>query len=135
MPSACPASNAATRSDKGRQGEIRKGEPLRYGHIEIKGAYPEGAEPISLFGNAVETLADAVGRLDKVADDEKLNGVILRINDPTLGWAKVNELRQAIQRIRHKGKRSSLISIRPRRTIISSPPRATRSSCPSRASW
>ena len=46
-----------------------------------------------------------MGRLDKAAADEKLSGVILRINDPTLGWAKVNELRQAIQRIRNKGKR------------------------------
>jgi len=101
----CPVSNAATRSDKGPKAKSEKAEPLHFGHIEIKGAYPEGAEPISLFGNAVETLADAVGRLDKAAADEKLNGVILRINDPTLGWAKVNELRQAIQRVRHKGKR------------------------------
>lgn len=97
-----PASNAATRSNKGPRS---KAEPFRFGHIELKGSYPEGAEPNGLFGNSVETLSEIVGRLDKAADDEKLNGVILRINDPTLGWAKVNELQHAIQHLRSKGKR------------------------------
>ena len=97
-----PASNAATRSDKGPRS---KAEPYRFGQIELKGSYPEGAEPTGLFGNSVETLSEIVGRLDKAADDEKLSGVILRINDPTLGWAKVNELQHAIQHLRNKGKR------------------------------
>jgi len=101
----CPASNAATRSATTPKAMAEKTEPLRFGHIELKGSYPEGAEPTALFGNSVETLSEAVGRLDKAAADEKLSGVILRINDPTIGWAKINELQQAIQRVRHKGKR------------------------------
>jgi protease IV len=97
-----PATNAATRSERSPKS---KSEAVRYGHIELKGAYPEGAEPTGLFGSSVETLSDIVGRLEKAADDEKLAGVILRINDPTLGWAKVNELQHAIKHLRSKGKR------------------------------
>ena len=97
-----PASNAASRSERSPKSS---GEAIRFAQIELKGAYPEGAEPLSLFGNPTETLSQIVARLDKAADDEKVSGVILRINDPTLGWAKVNELQHAIQHIRHKGKK------------------------------
>jgi protease IV len=97
-----PASPAATRSERAPK---LSGESIRYAQIELKGAYPEGAEPISLFGNPTETLGDIVARLDKAANDEKLSGVILRINDPTLGWAKVEELQHAIRHVRHSGKR------------------------------
>lgn len=100
-----PALNAATRSERKTSSKSEKSGAFNFGHIELKGSYPEGAEPNALFGNAIETLSEVVGRLDKAADDEKLSGVILRLNDTTLGWAKVNELSHAIQRIRHKGKR------------------------------
>ena len=100
-----PTSQGAMRSEKNPKRRTEKSEPFRVGHIELKGAYPEGAEPTSLFGNATETLSEIVGRLDKAGDDAKLGAVILRINDPTLGWAKVNELTHAIARLRHKGKR------------------------------
>ncbi len=45
-----------------------------------------------------------IGRLDKATADEKLDGVVIKINGASLGWAKVNELRQAISRLRAKGK-------------------------------
>jgi len=100
------ATNAASRSDDSHgKSASQKTSAIHFGQIELKGAYPEGAEPTSLFGNSVETLSDVIGRLDKAAEDEKLTGVILRINDPTLGWAKVNELTHAIQNLRHKGKK------------------------------
>lgn len=97
--------NAATRTDTSRSARPGRVEPLRFGHIELKGSYPEGAAPSGLFGNSVETLPDVLSRLEKAAADQKLNGLILRINDPTLGWAKVNELAQAIRQVRNKGKR------------------------------
>src|SRR5262249_35863184 len=37
--------------------------------------------------------------------DEKIDGVILRINSPTIGWAKMGALRKAISRIQAKGKK------------------------------
>src|ERR1700685_869655 len=101
----CPPLTAASPSKAKSKEKSEKAEPLRFGHIELKGSYPEGAEPLALFGNSAETLSEALARIDKAAADDKLSGLILRIDDPSLGWAKVNELRQAIQRVRNKGKR------------------------------
>src|SRR5215468_614784 len=63
-----------------------------YGEVEIKGAYPEGAHLPGLFGDLTETLDVAVARIDKAAGDEKVDGLVLRINNPTIGWAKMNAL-------------------------------------------
>src|SRR5690606_19800715 len=82
-----------------------KPKPLNYGQIEIKGGYPEGSGLPGLFSNVTETMADAVARLDKAAVDDKLDGLVVRISQPTLGWGKTHELRQAILRVRAKGKR------------------------------
>jgi protease-4 len=84
----------------------KKAQPLKFGEIELKGSYPEGAGASGLFGATTETLSDLIGRLDKAAADEKLDGVVLKINGASFGWAKVNELRQAISRLRAKGKQA-----------------------------
>jgi protease-4 len=84
----------------------KKAQPLKFGEIELKGSYPEGAGASGLFGATTETLSDLIGRLDKAAGDEKLDGVVLKINGASFGWAKVNELRQAISRLRAKGKQA-----------------------------
>jgi protease IV len=74
-------------------------------HIEIKGNYPEGAQLPGLFGDLHEGLTDAIARLDKAADDAKVAAVVLQINDPEIGWAKVTAFRQAIARVQAKGKK------------------------------
>jgi protease IV len=95
------ASRAATAE---KESKPKKAQPLRFGEIELKGSYPEGAGASGFFSANVETLAELIARLDKAAADEKLDGVVLKINGATLGWAKVNELRQAVSRLRAKGK-------------------------------
>lgn len=74
-------------------------------HIEITGNYPEGAQLPGLFGDLHEGLTDVIARLDKAADDAKVAAVVLRINEPTVGWSKVSALRQAISRVQAKGKK------------------------------
>jgi protease-4 len=96
------SSHAAAEKDA----KAKKVQPLRFGEIVLKGSYPEGAGATGLFGATTETLADLVGRIDKAAADEKLDGVILKIDGATLGWAKVSEVRQAISRLRAKGKQA-----------------------------
>jgi protease-4 len=98
-----PLSRAATAE---KESKAKKVQPRRFGEIELKGSYPEGAAASGLFSANVETLAEMVGRLDKAAADEKLDGVVLKFNGASLGWAKVNELRQAISRLRAKGKQA-----------------------------
>lgn len=84
----------------------KKGKPeVSWAHIELEGSYPEGAQMPGLFGDLRETLAGLVARLDKAATDPKVSGVILRINDPSIGWAKLNAFREAIGRIRAKDKK------------------------------
>jgi protease IV len=89
-----------------KETKAKKLQPLRFGEIVLKGAYPEGAGASGLFGGTTETLADLVSRLEKAAADDKLDGVILKIDGASLGWAKVSEVRQAISRLRAKGKQA-----------------------------
>ena len=76
-----------------------------WAHLELKGNYNEGAAMAGLFGSASETLSTGLARLEQAAADPTLGGVILRINGPQVGWAKLHELRTAIGKIRAKGKK------------------------------
>lgn len=78
---------------------------VTYAQIELKGHYPEGAQLPGLFGELTESLDTAVARLDKAAGDANVSGVILHINSPQLGWAKMRAFRSAIARLQSKGKK------------------------------
>ena len=94
----------AVRADD-KEPEIQPSGRAAYAEIEIKGSYQEGAQLPGLFGEVSETLDAAIARFDKAAGDEKIDGVILRINNPTIGWAKMNAFRKAIGRTQAKGKK------------------------------
>lgn len=76
-----------------------------WAHIELKGGYAEGPQMMGLFGDITESLAEAIGRLDKAAKDDAVTGVVLKLDGPQIGRGKLNEFRQAIGRIRAKGKK------------------------------
>lgn len=76
-----------------------------YAHIQLKGHYHEGAQSPGLLGELTETLDAAIARIDKAAGDEKIDGVILHIDNPTLGWAKMHAFRKAIGRVQAKEKK------------------------------
>jgi protease-4 len=78
---------------------------LSVAHIELHGHYPEGAAPPGLFGEIVETLPATLTRLEKAAKDDDLDAVVLHINGPSIGWAKLNELRTGILKMRQKGRK------------------------------
>lgn len=75
-----------------------------WAHIEVKGGYPEGAQMPGLFSELSESLDDLVKRIRKAADDKSVNGIVLRINSPSLGWGRLNELKQAIDYAKTKRK-------------------------------
>lgn len=79
--------------------------PATYAEIELKGQYPEGAQLPGLFGEMTETLDAAIARLNKAAGDEKIAGVVLRINNPTIGSSKMTAFRKAIASVQAKGKK------------------------------
>ena len=76
-----------------------------WAHIELKGSYAEGPAMMGLFGDVSESLAEAIARLDKAAKDDAVTGVVLKIDGPSIGRGKLNEFRQAISRVRAKGKK------------------------------
>lgn len=76
-----------------------------WAHIELKGSYAEGPAMMGLFGDISESLADAISRLDKAAKDDAVTGVVLKIDGPSIGRGKLNEFRQAIGRVKAKGKK------------------------------
>jgi protease-4 len=72
--------------------------------LTLKSGYPEGTSPPGLFGEISPRLHDLLGRLEKVANDDKLAGLILDLRLGEIGFAHVEELRQAIAKVRAKGK-------------------------------
>src|SRR5580704_13850314 len=72
------APHPAAAADK--ESKSKKVQPLKFGEIELKGGYPEGAGASGLFGANTETLSDLIGRFDKAARDEKLDGIVLKFN-------------------------------------------------------
>lgn len=100
--SAVPVYGADSKTKSTKAGDTSS---VTWGHIELKGGYDEGAQAPGLFGELKENLAGALARFDKAADDDNLKGLIVHINSPELGWAKMSAFRQAIQRVRDKGKK------------------------------
>src|SRR5262245_59797861 len=95
---------ADTADSKKTEGD-EKLSPFGVAHIEIKGSYPDAPQPPGIFGEVSEGLSAAIARLDRAAGDDNIAAVVLHIDGPHLGWAKLNDLRQAIGRIRAKNKK------------------------------
>jgi protease-4 len=66
---------------------------------------PEGAGQGGLFGDLAPSLHKVIERIDQAAKDKKITGIVLRLQSPTLGSGKVEELRAAVARARKSGKK------------------------------
>ncbi|MBI3872469.1 MAG: signal peptide peptidase SppA [candidate division Zixibacteria bacterium] len=73
-------------------------------HLDLKGEIPDRRPPMSLFGPTPLTTYDWITLLDKAERDPEIKSVVLHINDPHLGWARLQELRQGLTRVRRAGK-------------------------------
>ena len=89
------------RADDQAAGEAKS---VTWARIELKGPLPEGPQMPGLFSTLSDSLTDLTGRLDKAAKDDAIEGVVLRIGSPQIGWGKLHELREAIGRVRKAGK-------------------------------
>lgn len=74
--------------------------------LQLRGRYSEAPRglSLSLAGEPRGTMHELLKRFDKAAKDVDVAAVALYIDDPTLGWAQVQEVRAAIGRIRAAGK-------------------------------
>jgi protease-4 len=79
--------------------------------------YPIGGLSSQLFGGGPGSQALLLENLEKAAVDDRIKGVVLKIDNSTLGFAKLEELRNAVKQVQGKGKRvyaySEFLSGRP----------------------
>ena len=78
---------------------------VRLAQLTLKGDYPEGTAPPGLFGEITPHLPDILSRLDKVAKDDKVSGLILDLRLEEISFSTVEEIRSAIGRIRDSKKK------------------------------
>ena len=99
----CSIAQAETGTEKNSSKETAK--KLTVAHIELKGQYSEANAGAGLFSEVVESLGDCLQRLKKATTDDNLEAVVLHINSPQIGWAKLNEIRTGISKVRQKGRK------------------------------
>jgi hypothetical protein len=72
--------------------------------FSLSGSLPDGVGQEGLLGDVSPQLSRFLQRLEKAAKDESVRGVLLSIQSPQLGRARVSELRDSIQHVRAAGK-------------------------------
>lgn len=94
----CPSPSLADEADK----DAKKATVAT---IAIKGDLPESPGAAGLFGEIEQNLADMIRRLDRAAEDNTVDAVVLKLRNPAVGRGRIHELRSAIGRVREKDKR------------------------------
>lgn len=59
-----------------------------------------------LFSTPSDSFIELLVKLDQIAHDSSIEGVVLNLADPSLGYAQLWELRQALERLQQNGKKS-----------------------------
>lgn len=98
-------SGLAARGAEGDKPAEKAVKKIVLASIAVKEGLPEGTAGESLFGSPKDHLRELLERLDAAAKDDKLSGVVLRLREPDIGLAKVDELRAAVARVRKTGKK------------------------------
>lgn len=96
-----PAAERAAERARKRADEASK---VRYAEFVLKGALPESPGGSGPFGDLSLDLRKQVARIDQAAEDDKIQGLVLRVRDVSLGRGARHEIRQAIARFRATGK-------------------------------
>jgi protease-4 len=74
--------------------------------LEISGSPGDRADPMGmLFGGSAPTLMDYVDVLHDAADDDEVDGLVIRLKDAAIGFTQVEELSAGIEAVRDAGKR------------------------------
>ena len=80
-------------------------------HVRIAGDLPDGVGQGGLLADVAPRLHRLVERLDKAAEDDRVQGVVLSIESPEVGRGRADELRAAIGRLRAAGKPVSAVFV------------------------
>lgn len=80
-------------------------DKVRLALFTLKDSLPESAGQIGPFGDTQIDLRETINRLERAAKDKSIAGVVLDIQNPSIGRGKLEELRGAITRFRKAGKK------------------------------
>lgn len=72
--------------------------------IRVDGSLPDGVGQGGLLADVAPHLHRLVERIDKAAADNRVKAVVLVVESPEVGRARIDELRAAIARVRKAGK-------------------------------
>lgn len=104
-PSHQPASKADEKPAEKKPAEKKPAAPpapkaANVVRFTLRGSMPEGPAAPGLFAELQTSLKDLVERFDAVAADKSVSAVWLRIENLAVGYGKLQELRDAIARMR-----------------------------------
>jgi len=80
------------------------GQTVRYAYFELEGSIKETLPPVYLFGTKEKTLHNLLREIGQARADSRTRGLIVRIGEVDAGWAKVQDIRDALMRCRLDGK-------------------------------
>jgi len=79
--------------------------PNRYVEIEVAGPVNEKRALYEFLFPRFRTMNQYLDLFDKAMEDPEVGGMILRISDPEIGWAKTQQLRRSVKEFRKSGKK------------------------------
>lgn len=82
-----------------------KGNRVRFAVLTIKSSLTESAGQVGPFGESRLDLREFINRLDRAAQDKTIDGIVLNIQNASLGRGKIEDMRSAIARYRESGKK------------------------------
>lgn len=80
--------------------------PNQYVEIEINGPVNEKQELYEFIFPRYRTLKQYLDLIEKAQGDSKVGGIIIKISQPRIGWAKIQQIRRAILDFRKSGKKA-----------------------------
>jgi len=78
--------------------------PYHVAMLEIEGDPPTGAAGMALFGAPVPSVTDYIDALTDAAEDDDIDGIIVRLKDAVLTTTDIAEIGQAMDAFRENGK-------------------------------
>ncbi len=82
-----------------------KVEKVRLAMLTLKDSLPETVAQAGPFGEGKLDMRELINRFEKASKDKTVSGIVLDIQNPSIGRGKVDELRGAISRFRKSGKK------------------------------
>lgn len=98
-------SSQASEKLKAKAKSKSRRDKVRVALLTLKDSLPETSGQVGPFGETHLDLRETITRLERAAKDKAIAGVVLDIQNPSIGRGKVEELRSAISRFRASGKK------------------------------